>query len=63
MPISGRYLKDHRGDKNPAFRILFVIAFFPHIFMRGGREIIVPFLIQRLCQFLLLQPENGNKIR
>ena len=30
--------------------------------MRGGREIIVPFLIQRLCQFLLYQSENCNKI-
>ena len=62
MPIHGRYLKDHRGDKNPAFRNLFVIVFPSHIFMRGGRDENVPFLIKRLRQFLLLQPENGNKI-
>ena len=61
-PICGRYLKDHRGDKNPAFRILFVIAFFPHIFMRGGREKSVPFHTKRLCQVLLYQPKNGNKV-
>ena len=67
MPISGRYLKDHRGraeaTKKRRFETCLLLLFSPHILMRGGREKNAPFLIKRLSNLILFWPENGNKIK
>ena len=67
MPISGRYLKDHRGraeaTKKRRFETCLLLLFSPHIWMRGGRGKNAPFLIKRLSNFILFWPENGIKIK